>query len=68
MELWWVRPDGGVQDAYWYESLNQWNQFQLASAGSAAVSGGISGVSRKPETMELWWNGGDGRIHDANWY
>ncbi|MGI8660009.1 MAG: C1 family peptidase [Thermoleophilaceae bacterium] len=45
-----------------------WRGFQLASDGSASVSGGIAAVSRIPNGMELWWVGADGSIQDNYWY
>jgi hypothetical protein len=66
MEVWWIGPDGSVQDAYWYDG-NPWQRFQLAPPGSAAASGGIAAVSRHPSSMEIWWVGPDGSIQDAFW-
>jgi hypothetical protein len=52
---------------YWYEGGN-WQRFELAPAGSASTNGGISAVSRIPNSMEVWWVGANGSIQDAYWY
>jgi len=67
MELWWIGPNGSVQDAFWYDG-GQWQRFELAPAGSASPNGGIGAVHRIPGSMELWWIGGNGSIEDAFWY
>jgi hypothetical protein len=69
MEVFWVGADGSVQDAYWYENAT-WQRLAppLASPGSASTSGGITVVSRKPETMEVFWIGADGSVQDNYWY
>jgi hypothetical protein len=54
MELWWIGPNGSVQDAFWYEGI-QWQRFELAPAGSASANSGIWAVSRIPNSMELCW-------------
>ncbi|MBD0256065.1 MAG: zinc metalloprotease [Cytophagales bacterium] len=45
-----------------------WNTFQLAPPGSASVNGGISAVSRIPNSMEIFWIGPNGPVRDAFWY
>jgi outer membrane protein assembly factor BamB len=67
MEVWWIAPNGSVQDAYWYDG-QPWQQFELAPAGSASVTGGIAAVSRIPNSMEVWWVAPDGSVQDAYWY
>src|SRR5450631_3064865 len=48
--------------------LDPWQGFQLAPPGSAAPTGSISAVSRKPEAMELWWIASNGSVQAAWWY
>jgi hypothetical protein len=67
MELWYVAPNGSVQDKFWYDGTN-WNGFELAPAGSASPAGGIAAVSRIPGSMEVWWIGQDGSVQGAYWY
>ena len=67
MEVWWVGPNGSVQDAYWYAG-QPWRQFQLAPAGSASTSTDIAAVSRIPGSMEVWWICPNGSVQDAYWY
>jgi hypothetical protein len=55
LEVWWIGPDGSVQDAYYYDFIGYWNRFQLAPAGSANTSSGIGAFSRDPDIMEVWW-------------
>ncbi|KAK3936180.1 Matrixin-domain-containing protein [Diplogelasinospora grovesii] len=66
MEVWWIAPDGSVQDAYWY-AASGWKRFQLAPAGSA-TAGGITAVSRIPGSMEVWWVSPSGSVEGAYWY
>jgi hypothetical protein len=69
MELWWVGDNGSVEGAYWYEGFTpQFQRYQIAPPGSAAMSGGITAVSRIPGSMELWWTGKDGSVEAAYWY
>jgi hypothetical protein len=41
-------------------------QFELATG--AALRGGITTVSRIPNSMEVWWIGANGSIQAAYWY
>jgi hypothetical protein len=68
MEVWWVRPDGGIQDAYWYDGSAGWVQFSLTGPQTASTIGGLTAVSRNWNTMELWWTAPDGSVQDAYWY
>jgi hypothetical protein len=45
-----------------------WRGFELAPAGSASLNGGITAVSRIPNSMEVWWVGANGSVQDAFWY
>lgn len=68
MELFWIAPDGSIQDAYWYATSNSgWQRFQLAPPGSA-TAGGIAAVSRIPGSMEVWWVSPSGSVEGAYWY
>jgi hypothetical protein len=67
MEVWWVGANGSVQGAFWYEG-SEWQEYELAPAGSASTKGGITAVSRIPDSMEVWWIGVDGSVQDAFWY
>jgi hypothetical protein len=66
LEVWWVGPDGSVQDAYFYAGLG-WNYFPLEPAGSASTSGGIAAVSSDPSGMDVWWVGPGDILHGAFW-
>jgi hypothetical protein len=67
MEVWWVGPDGSVNDAFWYDG-GSWQIFQLASPGNALSSGGVAAISRIQNSMEVWWIGANNTIQDAFWY
>jgi hypothetical protein len=67
MEVWWTGLSGSVWDAYWYDG-QPWHTFQLAGPGSASVTGGITAVSRIPESMEVWSPDASGAVQDENWY
>ncbi|MEH2025357.1 hypothetical protein, partial [Nostoc sp.] len=47
---------------------SSWHRFELAPAESASLNGGITSVSRIPNSMEVFWMGADGSIQDAYWY
>jgi hypothetical protein len=64
MEVWWVGPDGSVQDKFFYDGAG-WNGFQMAPAGSASTTGGIASISRDPRCMDVWWIGPDGHVQHA---
>lgn len=69
-ELWWVEPNGGVEDAYQYDGGPS-GRFQLAApSGSTPLfePRQITVVSRAPNTMELWWVGADGSVQDRYYY
>ncbi|WP_158558283.1 hypothetical protein [Spongiactinospora gelatinilytica] len=34
----------------------------------ASTTGGLTSVSRRPDTMEVWWVGADGSIQHKWWY
>jgi len=67
MEVFWIGPDGSVQDSYYYDGSG-WNGFTLSGAGSASKTGGIAAVSRSPNTMEVFWIGRDGSVQDRYYY
>ncbi|MEF7658893.1 hypothetical protein, partial [Bacillus thuringiensis] len=67
MELWWIGANGSVQGAYWYAG-KPWARYELAPAGSAALTGSVTVVSRIPDSMELWWIGANGSVQGAYWY
>lgn len=69
MEMWWISPNGAVQDAYWYSTQQpNWKTFELAPPGSAHPSSGVAAVSRKSGHMEVWWVGPNGSIEGRYWY
>ncbi|PEE02922.1 hypothetical protein CON86_28420, partial [Bacillus pseudomycoides] len=41
---------------------------ETAPAGNASTTGGITAVSRIPNSMEVWWIGANGSVQDAFWY
>ena len=51
----------------WYQN-STWSRYELAPAGSAAVGGSITAVSRIPGSMEVWWIGANGAVQGAFWY
>jgi hypothetical protein len=40
MEIFYVGPDGSVQDRFWYDDGQGWRGLELAPPGSASVSSG----------------------------
>ena len=45
-----------------------WHRFELAPAVSASTNGGITSVSRIPDSMEVFWIGADGSIGHRYFY
>jgi hypothetical protein len=79
MEVFWIGANGSIQSAYWYLNWDKsrriyvakpgvWTRYELAPAGSAALTGGITVVSRNPSTMEVFWIGQNGSVEDAYYY
>jgi hypothetical protein len=68
LEVFWVSPDGSIQNAHWYEGMAGFNRYQLAPPGSAAADAELSVVSRDATTIELFWVGPSGSVEDAHWY
>jgi len=50
------------------EGMTEWDHFQLAPPNWASQQGGITSLSRIPNSMEIFWIGGDGSVWDAFWY
>ena len=67
MEVFWIGPDGSVNDTHWYEG-QPWKAFELAPRESASATAGISAVSRRSNTIEVFWIGKDGSVQNAHWY
>jgi hypothetical protein len=66
-------PDGSLNQFPMFgidgvQTPSAWRSFELAPGSSATLSGGISAVSRIPNSMELWWVGANGSIEAAFWY
>ena len=60
--------DGG-RYALTFEVRNRiWRNFELAPAESASTQGGITAVSRIPNSMETWWVGANGSVQGAFFY
>jgi hypothetical protein len=74
LEVFWIAPDGAVQNASWEERPGQpwneraWTRSVRAPAGSAATWGGrLSAVSRSAGNLELVWLGRDGSVQSASY-
>jgi hypothetical protein len=68
IELWWIAPNGSVQDANYYDETGQWTYYTVASAGSAGINSAIAAVSRAWNTWEIFWTGWDRSVQDNFWY
>ncbi|WTW98793.1 hypothetical protein OG216_38045 [Streptomycetaceae bacterium NBC_01309] len=73
LDLFWVRPDGGVSTAWWNVNAN-WPSRSIAPAGAARVSdrttvrrAGLVAVSRRPDFLDVFWIGPDGGIGTTAW-
>lgn len=69
MEVFWINPNGSIEDAYWYEGFDtNWQRLQIAPPGSTSNQSSIASISRKQDTMEVFWLGPNGSIEGAYWY
>ncbi|HEX9965922.1 MAG TPA: hypothetical protein VGB04_13185 [Allosphingosinicella sp.] len=68
MDLFWVGPDGSVNNARWYDMGDrQWESGELLPPGSASVTGGIAAISRDRNAIEIFWIGPDGAVRQGRW-
>jgi len=68
MEIWWVRSDGAVEGAFWYEDGDKvWHTYSVAPAGSASQSHSIAAVSRRDSSMDVVWITPEGAVRGAYW-
>ncbi|PED20387.1 hypothetical protein, partial [Bacillus toyonensis] len=63
LDVWWIWENGSIQGATWKEG-KQWQQYELAPAGSAK---NITALSRHRNNLEVWWIGEDGSVQGATW-
>jgi hypothetical protein len=66
MEVWWIGQDGSVQDR-WFSDAD-WHGFEMAPAGSASLSSGLTALAREHDRMEVWWIGQNGSVQDRWFY
>ncbi|KAJ9640084.1 hypothetical protein H2199_006318 [Coniosporium tulheliwenetii] len=67
MNMWWIGPRGSVEAAFCVVP-NPWKRYQIAPDGSAALTSGLTCLSREPITEELWWISPNGSVKGAFWY
>lgn len=67
IEVFYVAPDGSVQDKNYYDRIG-WNGFQRVGRGGAPSTGEIAAVSRILNAIEIWSAGSDGAIQDRYYY
>src|SRR5215831_12983444 len=61
MEVFWIGPEGTVQDKNYYDGRG-WAGFTLAGPNAASLTGGIAAVSRSSNTIEIFYIGSDGSV------
>src|SRR5215831_5153019 len=52
MEVFWIGPNGTVEDRYYYDGMTSFKGYTLAGPGSASTTSGIAAISRAFSTME----------------
>ncbi len=70
MDVFWVRPDRGVESAFWGAAINnaRWNPpIRIAPAAAALAPQPIAAVSRLPEHLDVIWIGPDRAVGSAFW-
>ena len=73
LDLFWVRPDGGVSTAWWNAQAN-WPSRSIAPAGHVLIGdrttpqrAALTAVSRRPDQIDVFWIGPDGGIGTTAW-
>ncbi|MFI6504751.1 hypothetical protein [Nonomuraea typhae] len=73
LDLFWVRPDGGVSTAWWHAQAN-WPSRSIAPGGHvkigssrAPVRSALTAISRRPDHLDVFWIGPDGGIGTTAW-
>lgn len=73
LDLFWVRPDGGVSTMWWNPNAN-WPSRSIAPAGHVRISdrttvrrAALTAVSRRPDHLDVFWIGPDGGIGTTAW-
>ncbi|WP_162683910.1 hypothetical protein [Streptomyces populi] len=73
LDLFWVRPDGGVSTAWWNARAN-WPSRSIAPAGHVLIGtreapkrSALTAVARRPDQLDVFWIGPDGGIGTTAW-
>lgn len=66
-EMRWIRKDGAIMDAYWYDTTEKRAVFELAPAGIAKPFGSIYGASRDIGIMDIFFGGMNGKVQ-SYWF
>lgn len=73
LDLFWIRPDGGVSTAWWNAQAN-WPSRSIAPAGHALIGSSrewrraaLTAVSHRPDQLDVFWIGPDGGIGTTVW-
>ncbi|MFF0204366.1 hypothetical protein [Streptomyces sp. NPDC005017] len=67
LDVFWVRPDGGVSSNWWNAASRRWARpFPIAGARSA-LPGTLAAVSRNPDQLDVFWIGPDRAIGTTAW-
>ncbi len=73
LDLFWVRPDGGVTTAWWNAAAN-WPWRPIAPAGHVLIGSSreprrsaLTAIARRPDQLDVFWIGPDGGIGTTAW-
>jgi hypothetical protein len=67
LDVFWVRPDGGVSSNWWDAASRRWaTPFPIAAARSA-LPGTLAAASRNPDQLDVFWIGPDRAIGTTAW-
>jgi hypothetical protein len=65
MDLFAVRPDGGVHSAFWHGDWHDWYRVGTAEFAQGTP---IAALSRNPDQMDLFAVRPDGGVYSAFWH
>lgn len=65
MEIFWISPNGSIKGAYWYSTINCWEQYQLVPDNSASLQSGIYAISQSEKFLNVFWIGLNGSVESC---
>ncbi|MGW2781637.1 hypothetical protein ACWC3X_10350 [Streptomyces populi] len=67
LDVFWIRPDGGVSSSWWDSSSRRWAAPVSLAGARSALPGALTAVSRNPDQLDVFWIGPDRAIGTTAW-